>query len=73
MLPAGQCLDTDDSPAHRGNLRLVVDDDLAVLDRAAQIAEEFQPLDRVAVVVQRIEANRVALFLRGVKSDVGTP
>ena len=71
MLPTGECLDTDDAAGQRRNLWLVVHDDLAVLDRATQISQELQPLDGVAVVVQRIQADRIALFFCGVKRDVG--
>src|ERR1019366_6384139 len=71
MLPTGESLDTDDAAGQCRNLWLVVPNGLAVLDCATQISEELQPLDGVAVVVQRIQADRIALFLCGVKRDIG--
>ena len=66
MLPAQQRLGADDAAARQVELRLVVDDELVLVERRAQaILERDAPLDR-GVHVLGVEVEAVAAALLGV-------
>ena len=54
MLPAHQRLDAPRLPGRQVDLRLVVDDELSVLDRVAYLRDELEPVRGVLIVLQRV-------------------
>ena len=73
VLPAHERLDAVDRAALEVGLRLVVEDELAALDRAAQLAGELDVAarDLVVLVVEQLDAG--AAVLGAVHRDVGAP
>jgi len=69
--PAQQHLGAHDLPAAQVDLRLVVQDELAALERRAQVAGEREPLDAVAVELERVALDAGAPLLGLVHRDVG--
>ncbi len=70
MLPADQGLDRDDLAGRELDLRLVVQLELAPLDRVAQLLDEAQPVAD-AVEVLLVDREALAGELRAVHGEVG--
>ncbi len=62
VVPADERLDRVDISGRELDSRLVVDDELAVGDRAPQLADEREPVRRVVVVLLRVEHRPVGLL-----------
>ena len=71
VLPAHERLDAGDGPARQVGLRLVVQDELAVVDRVAQLADEREPLAAVVVARRQVDLVAGAHPLGLVHRDVG--
>ena len=71
VLPADEGLDADDLSGTDVALRLVVQVQLVVVDAAAQVTEQGQPLRGVQVVVRAVDHEAAAGLLGGVERDVG--
>ena len=72
MLPAHEGLRADDRPGGEDDLRLEVEDELAVVDRAPEAGLEREPLAHRRVEGGRAELEVVpAALLRAVEGDVG--
>jgi hypothetical protein len=71
MDPADERLDADDPAGLEVGLRLVVDDELLVLERAAQLARERQPLGVVRVLLGAIDGGAGVRALGDVHRDIG--
>jgi hypothetical protein len=71
MLPARQRLEADDGAVDAA-LRLVIGDELAALDRAAQILQQRAPLAQAVIHIGLEKADRAAPFRLGpVQRGVG--
>ena len=71
MDPADERLDAHDPAGLEVGLRLVVDDELLLLDRAAQLARERQPLGVVRVLLGAVDGRAGVRALGDVHRDVG--
>ncbi|HSD01718.1 MAG TPA: hypothetical protein VLB81_05080 [Gaiellales bacterium] len=72
MLPAHERLEASDAAVPQAGLRLVVDNDLAAVERVAQLADKRQPLRRVVVGRGVVDLHRGARVLGDVHRDVRT-
>ena len=71
VLPAHERLDAGDAAGREIDLRLVVQDQLVALERAAQLGDQGQPLARVAVAGRVVGLEAGARLLGLVHRDVG--
>ena len=71
MLPADERLDASHAAVDHRRLRLVVDDDLAPVERVAQLADEREPLGRVLVGGRVVDLEARAGVLGDVHRDLG--
>ena len=71
VLPAHERLDAGDAAGREVDLRLVVQDQLVALERAAQLGDQRQPLARVAVARRVVGLEAGARLLGLVHRDVG--
>ena len=71
VLPAHERLDAVATALAQRELRLVVDDELAALDAAAQLAGEREAVEAVPVALRRVQRPRPPRLLRRVERDVG--
>ena len=71
VVPAHERLDADDAAADDVGLRLVVQLELAALDRRAQLAGERQAARASAVLLRLVERDAAAALLGRVHGDVG--
>ncbi len=70
MLPADQALGAADLGATHIDDRLVVHDQLFLIERAAEVAEQAQALPRVAVQAAGVQVDATVGVLRGVHRHV---
>ena len=70
MLPAEERLDRGDAPRPQPNLRLVVEDELAALERPSELADHGEPADRVLVLGGVVDGVAPAGALGHVHRDV---
>ena len=68
--PPAERLDGQDVPGAGADLRLEGQDELVVVDRRVQVAEQGQPLDRVAVDLGAVALDVTAVGLGPVERDV---
>ncbi len=71
MLPPDERLDCDDSPVGEVGFRLIVEDELVLVERAAKLCGERQPVRAVLVALGRVELTAAAVLLREVHRHVG--
>jgi hypothetical protein len=69
--PPQQRLDPDEPPARQAHLRLVGELELVGEERLAQVGEEGEPFDGVAVAGRVVQGDRHPVPLAGVERDVG--
>ncbi len=71
VVPAHQRLDPDRAPGLHVGYRLVVQDELAIVDRPAELAQERQAARAVPVALHRVELVAGVRLLRDVHRHVG--
>ena len=71
VLPAHERLDAGDASGREVDLRLVVQDELVALERAAQLGDQREPLARVTVTGRVVGLKARARVLGLVHGDVG--
>jgi hypothetical protein len=72
VLPTKERFDTGDAAGRKLGLRLVVDDQLSVVDRTAELARKRQTVRAVLIVLDRVHRVTGVAFLRLVHRDVGS-